>query len=189
MSVSIVEPCPFNTHVTNVKCQGTGGTGSICACGTASDDAYGGSRYLDMNRIPSDLEGFDFVWSLGSLEHLGSLDNSNRFILESLRCLRPGGIAVHTTEYSIYPEAAVTVGGTIYHDRHEEILKLAEEVGRQGHRMECDDFALGSHPVDYWMDFPPYYTGPNIHLRLFANNVLATSYGIIIHKETASPPA
>ncbi len=144
-------------------------------------------RYLDMNHIPADLEGFDFVWSLGSLEHLGSLANSNRFILESLRCLRPGGVAVHTTEYSIYPEEPVTTGGTIYYDRR-EILKLAEEVGRHGHRMECDDFALGSHPLNYWMDFPPYCTGRNIHLRLFANDVLATSCGIVIHKGPPSAP-
>ncbi len=55
----------------------------------------------DMNNITSDLRGFDFLWSSCSLEHLGSLQHGLTFIENSLNCLRPGGIAVHTTEFNL----------------------------------------------------------------------------------------
>src|SRR5262249_15427695 len=57
---------------------------------------------IDMNDIPSSLdEAFDFCWSSCSLEHLGSLNHGLEFIENSLRVLRPGGVAVHTTEFNL----------------------------------------------------------------------------------------
>ena len=60
-------------------------------------------RAADMAAIPPDLMlgGFDFVWSVCSLEHLGSLEAGERFVMAAMRCLKPGGIAVHTTEYNL----------------------------------------------------------------------------------------
>jgi 2-polyprenyl-3-methyl-5-hydroxy-6-metoxy-1,4-benzoquinol methylase len=58
-------------------------------------------KCVDMNKIQPELYGqYDFVWSSCSLEHLGSLKHGLNFIRNSLKCLKPGGIAVHTTEYS-----------------------------------------------------------------------------------------
>ncbi len=51
-------------------------------------------RALDM----AALGAFDFLWSSCSFEHLGGLDAGLRFVLESTALLRPGGVAVHTTE-------------------------------------------------------------------------------------------
>jgi methyltransferase family protein len=58
---------------------------------------------VDMAAIPDDLQrgGFDLVWSVCSLEHLGSLERGEAFVLAAMRCLRPGGVAVHTTEYNL----------------------------------------------------------------------------------------
>ena len=58
-------------------------------------------RNVDMNRIPEDLRNFDFAYSCGSLEHIGSLDKGFRFVENAMECLRPGGYAVHTTELNI----------------------------------------------------------------------------------------
>ncbi|MFC7553839.1 methyltransferase domain-containing protein [Pseudoroseomonas wenyumeiae] len=59
-------------------------------------------RAVDMTRIPRDLHGqFDLVWSACALEHLGSLRAGENFILEAMRCLKPGGIAIHTTEFDL----------------------------------------------------------------------------------------
>jgi Methyltransferase domain len=58
-------------------------------------------RPVNMNDIPLDLNGFDFTWSACSLEHLGSLRHGIEFFVKSIECLRPGGIAVHTTEFNL----------------------------------------------------------------------------------------
>jgi SAM-dependent methyltransferase len=58
-------------------------------------------RAVDMRAIPADLRGFDFVWSSCSLEHLGTIGRGLRFILDALECVRPGGFAVHTTEFNL----------------------------------------------------------------------------------------
>lgn len=57
---------------------------------------------LDMNHIPSHLHGiFDISWSCGSLEHIGGIEKGKEFILNQMNCLRPGGIAIHTTEFNL----------------------------------------------------------------------------------------
>ena len=56
-------------------------------------------RAVDMTAIPDDLRGFDFTWSSCALEHLGSLGAGAEFVVRQMDCLRPGGTAVHTTEY------------------------------------------------------------------------------------------
>lgn len=60
-------------------------------------------RIVDMNNIDSDLKSlsFDFLWSCCTLELLGSIQRGMKFIKESLKCLKPEGIAVHTLEYNV----------------------------------------------------------------------------------------
>jgi cyclopropane fatty-acyl-phospholipid synthase-like methyltransferase len=58
-------------------------------------------RAVDMNAIPGDLRGFDLCWSACALEHLGGIRHGLDFIAASLDCLRPGGLAVHTTEFNL----------------------------------------------------------------------------------------
>ena len=59
-------------------------------------------REVNMNDIDADLSGqFDFCWSSCALEHLGSLQHGLDFIENSLAILKPGGIAIHTTEFNL----------------------------------------------------------------------------------------
>ena len=58
-------------------------------------------RPVDMNKIPDDLRNFDFNWSSCSFEHLGSIEKGLTFLKNQLKTLKPGGWAVHTTEYNI----------------------------------------------------------------------------------------
>jgi SAM-dependent methyltransferase len=53
----------------------------------------------DLSAVPKDA--FDFSWSSCSFEHLGGLDEGLQFLVDSLECLKPGGVAVHTTEYNV----------------------------------------------------------------------------------------
>ena len=59
-------------------------------------------RTVDMNAIGPDLSGHDFAWSACCFEHLGSLRRGIDFVIASTeRCLKPGGIGVHTTEFNL----------------------------------------------------------------------------------------
>jgi hypothetical protein len=57
-------------------------------------------EYADMRHIPARLKDFDFCWSTNSLDHLGSYRLGFKFLMDSLNCLKPGGLSVHTTEYN-----------------------------------------------------------------------------------------
>lgn len=70
-------------------------------------------RPLDMRAIPADLTGFDFCWSACAFEHLGTLTAGLEFVERSLAALRPGGTAVHTTEWNVSSNRhTVESGGT-----------------------------------------------------------------------------
>jgi hypothetical protein len=75
-------------------------------------------RPIDMKAIPADLTGsFDFCWSSCALEHLGSLANGLRFVAESLKTLKPGGTAVHTTEFNLGNAVAIDNGQTVLYQK------------------------------------------------------------------------
>jgi SAM-dependent methyltransferase len=148
-------------------------------------------RTVDMTRIPRELHGrFDLVWSICALEHLGSLRAGEAFILEAMRCLKPGGLAVHTTEYDLDPTGpALARGGTVlFQARHVE--QLSRRLGRAGHRMRAVDLDPGAGLLDQFIDQPPY-GGPTDrwplsrpaetpHLRTMVADRIATSIGLII---------
>ena len=144
-------------------------------------------RAADMRRIPPDLlrGGFDLVWSACAMEHLGSIGRGEAFVLDAMRCLRPGGIAIHTTEFNT--DAA---GGTLrrgatvlYQRRH--LDALAQRLAEAGHQMLPLDDAPGEGPLDAFLDLPPYgeeagYGAPQPpHLRLSIRGYPVTSAGIV----------
>lgn len=136
-------------------------------------------REVDMNLIPDDLVDFDFCWSACALEHLGSLDKGLDFIRNSLACLRPGGIAVHTTEFNLGSNEKTIKNGPAVVYREKDILAFQEELRSQGHQMEVN-LNPGNHPLDRFVD--AYRTG-DIHLRLYIENqIQATSLGLFIRK-------
>jgi len=139
-------------------------------------------RNVDMNRIPSDLTGFDFVWSSCSFEHVGSIELGQRFVVRAMDCLKPGGVAVHTTEFNVSSNSdTVTRGGTVIF-RRRDIEAIAEQLRRAGHRIELD-FDVGSDQADHYVDLPPYRNEP--HLKLLLEGYVSTSIGLIIEKSLA----
>ncbi len=136
-------------------------------------------RPADMNAIPPDLTGFDFTWSACSLDHLGTLEKASQFILNSLRCLRPGGVAVHTTEFNIVSnQDTVTEGETVIF-RCRDIEAVAEQLRSQGHHVEID-WTIGNGIADNAVDVHPL--DEKVHLRLQLYQYLITSIGLIIEK-------
>jgi hypothetical protein len=133
-------------------------------------------RPVDMTAIPSDLLGFDFVWSSCAMEHLGSLEAGLDFVQHSLACLRPGGIAVHTTEYNVSSNRETITSGDTVAYRRRDIEDLATRLEVRGHHIACT-FALGSAPEDRRVDTPPW---GEPHLKIPLGPYVITSFGIVV---------
>lgn len=146
-------------------------------------------RSVDMAAIPADLcqGGFDMVWSACAMEHLGTLDRGLEFLLAAMRCLKPGGLAVHTTEYNLDPAGdTLREGSTVLYQRR-HLDALAERLAAAGHRMLPLDVAQGPGMLDRFVDIPPFepdrvplgVLSPP-HLRLSIAGYPATSAGIVV---------
>jgi SAM-dependent methyltransferase len=135
-------------------------------------------RAVDMRAIPGDVRDFDFCWSICSLEHLGTLSDGLRFIEQSLATLRPGGIAVHTTEFNLSSnEETVEAGPSVIY-RERDVRDLKERLEANGHQVASFDFTRGDGLLDQYVDVPPYSEEPVLRF-LFASYTL-TSIAIVI---------
>ena len=137
-------------------------------------------RPVDMNAIPDDLRDFDFTWSACSFEHLGSIEKGLAFLKEQMKTLKPGGWAVHTTEFNISSNTDTLETEHCVIFRQRDIESIAAELRSAGHHVEEFDFSLGWHPFDYKVDVPPYTQNP--HLRLQLDRYVCTSIGLIVQK-------
>lgn len=137
-------------------------------------------EFCDMNNIPEKYNSdFDFIWSSCALEHLGSLDHGKDFILNSLRLLKPGGIAVHTTEFNVSSNSeTITSGETVLY-RKSDIESIITEVRKTGCTINID-WNYGGDDLDYFVDIPPYTHNP--HLKLRIADFTVTSIALVINK-------
>lgn len=154
-------------------------------------------RAVDMNAIPPDLAGYDFCWSVCALEHLGSIRQGLDFIENSLATLRPGGLAVHTTEFNIDADGPTIDNWPTVLFQRGHVEALAERLRGQGHMVAPLNFDLGDKPMDRFIDLPPWshdtpaylnqWLGYPAHLKVGADGFVCTCYGIIVTK--AGSPA
>lgn len=153
-------------------------------------------RSVDMNAVPEDLAGgFDFVWSSCSFEHLGSIEHGLAFVEAAMNCLKPGGIAVHTTEYRFSEEGARLDNWPCVAFSRTDMEALAGRLAARGHRMLPINAAPGGLPLDAYIDTPPYGRPANTalhmpsppHLRVSVEGIPATSLGIIVQAGGVSP--
>ncbi len=137
-------------------------------------------EFANMNDIPERYkERFDFVWSSCCLEHLGSIENGAQFILNSISCLRPGGIAVHTTEFNVSSDLETIETGPTVLFRKKDIEQVIENLRNLGCHIRMD-WDCGDQPEDYYVDIPPYSRTPHLKLRIAQYTV--TSIGLVIIK-------
>jgi SAM-dependent methyltransferase len=140
-------------------------------------------RSVDMNDIPVDLGGqFDFCWSACALEHLGSLQHGLSFIENSMRTLKPGGVAIHTTEYNLSSneDTVENVNLSIY--RRRDIEAFMEHMIASGYEVSPIDWQLGEGFAEMVIDVAPYLARGEPHIRLLAEQYETTSIGLIIKK-------
>ncbi len=150
-------------------------------------------RYVDMNNIPQDLQGYDFCWSICALEHLGSIEKGLNFIENSLGVLKPGGVSIHTTEYNfMYEDETIDNWGTVLFLR-KHFKELYDRLTRQGHKVRPLDLSIGDKPLDRFIDLPPFphnysdfmrsqWGDENSHLKVSVDGFPCTCFGLIIEK-------
>jgi 2-polyprenyl-3-methyl-5-hydroxy-6-metoxy-1,4-benzoquinol methylase len=143
-------------------------------------------RVVDMTAIPDDLREFDFVWSSCALEHLGSLARGQAFVRNAMDCVRPSGVAVHTTEYNVSSNRRTVIDGPTVLYRRKDIEQLVHDLRRRGNDVAPVDFDSGDQPADLHVDVPPW---SGTHLKLRIEGYAATSLALIVEKRDRSARA
>ena len=138
-------------------------------------------RPVDMNDIPDDLTSYDFNWSSCSFEHLGTLDKGFQFLKNQMKTLKPGGWAVHTTEYNVSSNDETQENNSTVIYRQRDIEHIVNELRADGHFVEEVDFSMGGLPEDFMVDVEPHQQ--KIHLKLQVDKYVVTSIGLIIQKK------
>jgi SAM-dependent methyltransferase len=140
-------------------------------------------RYVDMNAIPVDLHGrYDFCWSICAFEHLGSLERGLRFVENAMATLKPGGLAIHTTEFNYTSDDDTVETSELCLFQRKHFLELRRRLESAGHRVAPLEFGTGNGILDGFIDIPPYdYTSPELaHLKLTVGRFPTTCFGLIV---------
>ncbi|MCT4634691.1 MAG: hypothetical protein N4A31_00385 [Rickettsiales bacterium] len=108
---------------------------------------------LDMNNIPEDLKNLDFTCSYCAFEHLISIENGLKFVENSLKTLKPGGVAVYTAEYNISSnEDTIDNQDTVLFRKH-DIEKLVSRLRNLGYEISVN-YNPGSGKLDQHITIP-----------------------------------
>ena len=136
-------------------------------------------RTIDMNQIPEDLTDFDFTWSSCSFEHLGSIEHGQQFFYNMMRCLKPVGVGVHTTEFNLSSNWLTNrTGGTVIF-RKRDIEAMVSRLTEQNHLIAVN-YGTGGMPLDKYVDTPPY--SGDRHLKLRLGLYTTTSIALVVRK-------
>ncbi len=157
------------------------------AVGICPPDAFSNRVHfqpLNMNEIPADLSSFDFTWSACALEHLGSIRRGQDFLLNQMACLKPGGFAVHTTEFNLSSNWRTVDWNDTVLFRRRDIERVAALLHDEGHSITLN-FDTGAGRADRHVDVPPF---TEVHLRLLIAKLEVTSIGLIIQKGLQPSP-
>lgn len=138
---------------------------------------------VDMRELASLAPGkFDFLWSSCAFEHLGSLEAGLEFVRSAMELVKPGGVAVHTTEYNVSSnELTVERGDNVIY-RRRDIEDLDRSLRSVACGIEGLDFDAGTDLHDLAFDFPPYYRNGREHLKIHLLGYISTSFLLVIRK-------
>ena len=128
------------------------------------------------------------MWSSCSFEHLGSLEAGLRFVIEGMRLVKPGGFAVHTTEFNVSSNNDTMASGPSVIYRRRDIEDLGYALRSVGCALASPEFDAGTDRHDIEFDFPPYFYNNRKHIKLLLGPYISTSILLII-KKGAPPPA
>lgn len=135
---------------------------------------------MDMNNIGDQyMNQYDFTWSACTFEHAGSMELAEQFLYNQMNCLRPGGIAVHTTEFNLSSNEDTLNEDWCVIFRLQDIERMIQALRSRGHSISID-YSVGNGLIESFVDAPPFAFEP--HLRLNLKGYISTSIGLIIQK-------
>jgi len=139
---------------------------------------------VDMNELPDHLGAFDLVWSSCALEHLGSPQAGLQFLMRSLDYLRPGAVAIHTTEFELTQRSETADYGHCAIYRPQDLEQLAREVLERGFEIELNLHVPMATPQDRFIALAVAQPQPTdlAHLKLAVGGSISTSIGLAIRK-------
>lgn len=147
-------------------------------------------QHADMTNIQGIEHGaYDFVWSSCAFEHLGSLDAGLDFVVNAMGLLKPGGTAIHTTEFNLSSNDETLTSGSNVIYRRRDIEALDHRLRKIRCGLERVDYDGGTHPFDLDYDSPPFSQDGRPHVKLELNGFISTSIIVIIHKGLIPTPA
>jgi len=146
-----------------------------------------------MSSISSDPARYDFCWSISAADRMGSIQSGIDFIEKSVDSLKPGGVAIHTTEFN-FTNDSETIDNwptVLFQRRHLE--STIQRLEKKGCRLLQPDFDVGSRPLDRFIDIPPfpndmheksiaYWWKDTMHIKLSIDGFPSTSFGLIAVK-------
>jgi len=154
----------------------------ICAPDVLSERVQ--FRAVDMTALPADLGVFDLVWSSCCFEHLGSPEAGCDFVLAAMEHVRPGGVAVHTTEFDITrwrrcrETGSVAAGDYVAFYLARDLRRLVRRLRAAGHDVTANWRVSNDHPMERRIGTFPYDDGPQMRLDMAGRRV--TSFGLCI---------
>jgi SAM-dependent methyltransferase len=144
---------------------------------------------MDGTKLEFPSESFDIAFSFSSIEHFGGKNHSGalRSLKEMERVLKPGGLAVITTEYIIndkeHPEFFNR--RTIYSDLIDKLerLKLVEPLDLRMTTKTLDT-VMDYYPVGInWGNMDNEFRKNHPHILLKIKNILWTSIMLVFKKQ------
>lgn len=90
---------------------------------------------VDMRQVDRlENSSADFLWSSCSFEHLGSLEAGLTFVERAMDLLKPGGVAVHTTEYNVTSNDETLREGWCVVYRKRDLEELTKRLAAKAQR-------------------------------------------------------
>ena len=146
-----------------------------------SFEKYVSFAFTDMNHIPDSFSGFDFCWSACCFEHLGSMEKGLDFVRNSLQTLKPGGLAIHTTEFNLTSNEDTFEHPTLSLFRKRDIESLYGRLIEEGHQPWSLNLFPGNGKIDAHVDLPPFALP---HLKVQVSRYVTTSIGLVVQKSS-----
>jgi hypothetical protein len=149
---------------------------------------------LDMRRLDdATLRGFDACWSCGVVNDMTTMDEAFDTLIGAMDVLKPGGVAAHTFDFAFADDPGYAAPNALIFPRR-FLERLEEGLNGRGHKVSPLSFDLGAHPLDGYVDLPPFEVGGADawralwteglgapHLKLRSGEVLKTSFVLIVH--------
>lgn len=99
--------------------------------------------------------------------------------MQQMNCLKPGGVAIHTTEFNLTSNTQTYDSGPVTLYRQSDIDCMVQTLRAAGHSIEID-YSIGNGDIESKI---ATINHPDIpFLRLLLGRYVTTSIGLIIQK-------